>query len=121
MRRRPKASPTLFFLLNLFSIPVLSGGIYFVMQWGITGKVLDNHEKAIVKLETETGTTREADSKARSEMANKFLEVQQKQVEALAKLDTRLAVQETKTETTNKTLDKIAEQLSRLTSVAPRQ
>lgn len=107
--------------MNWFAAPFLGAGIYFLMQWAITGDTLQRHEKDITALKLNETKTTDDERKARAEMANKFLEAQQKQIDALNKLDVRLAITETKTETTNQKLGEIAQELSRITSVVPRR
>jgi hypothetical protein len=108
-------------LINVGGIPLLTIGFGVLAFYFTTGATLTQHSAAIEKLQIETKTTTDVDLKAKEELRKQFLEAQNKNLEILGKLDTRLAVAETKQETANQTLSKIADELSRITSIVPRK
>lgn len=98
-------------LIPLITVVGIMVGFYYT-----TGDALRRHE-------IELGDLRKTDDKngrAREQIAKQFLEYQQKNNEILGKLDTRLAVSETKQEIANQTLGRIAEELARINSASPR-
>ncbi len=94
----------------LTSIAVL-GGFYY-----ITKDTLARHDKEISTIEVEAKVVHEQENKDREKVRGQYLEYQNKTNEILGKLDTRLAVSETKQETANQTLNKIADELARISA-----
>ena len=97
-------------------IPIITGIIILSGFYYVTGATLTRHDKEIELINHNAS----AESKARENVRNEYLLSQAKISDNLAKLDTRLAVSETKQETANQTLAKIADQLSRISGVTVR-
>ncbi len=108
-------------LVQIAGIPVLTAGVYFVMQWALTGDTLKRHDDAIKTIQVEAKANIDAEIKAREDARKTFLDNQLKTTEILGKLDTRLAVSETKQETANQTLKEIAQELTRIGTTAARR
>lgn len=106
-------------LINVGGIPILTIGFGLLAFYFTTGDTLKQHSSAIEKLQFDTKTTTEDERKQREQVRKEFLDSQSKNLEILGKLDTRLAVQETKQEAGNQTLAKIADQLARITAFPP--
>lgn len=104
-------------LINLAAVPVLSAGLGLVGWYYLTSDTLKRHDDAIKTIQVESREQSAAEAKSREESRKTFLDNQLKTTEILGKLDTRLAVSETKQEVANQTLSKIADQLSRMTPV----
>lgn len=102
------------------AIPVLSAGLGLVGWYYLTSDTLKRHDDAIKTIQIESREQGATEAKAREDARKVFLDNQIKTTEVLGKLDTRLAVSETKQEVTNQTLSKIADELSRLTTTSPR-
>ncbi len=107
-------------LINMAAIPVLSAGLGLVGWYYLTSDTLKRHDDAIKTIQIESREQGATEAKAREDARKVFLDNQIKTTEVLGKLDTRLAVSETKQEVTNQTLSKIADELSRLTTTSPR-
>lgn len=101
-------------IVQVLAIPILTVAFYAVGNYFITGNKLAEHDTAIKSLVETEKHDKEEDAKVRERTRNEFLGYQQKTTEILGKLDTRLAVSETKQETANQTLQKIADELSKM-------
>ena len=101
-------------------IPILSVAFYFITTWATTGDRLAQHDTAIRTLIANSQSNKEEEDKAREKTRAEFMSYQQKTTEILGKLDTRLAVSETKQETANQSLQKIVDELARINSVSRR-
>lgn len=124
MPRRPRRLANVFTtgnLVNLLAIPVLSAGIVVIGFYYTTGDTLKRHDEAIIKIETNARQLSETEQKARDEARKQFMESQTKIADVLTKFEVRLAVQENKQETANKTLEKIADELGRIVTLVPRR
>lgn len=104
-------------LTSLGVIPILTaifsvGGFYYV-----TNGTLTRHTDDIVQIKTKLESTATADTTERSKIRDEFLASQMKTVEGIAKLDTRLAVQEQAQKNGNDTLNKIADTLQKITAM----
>lgn len=97
-------------------IPVVTAAIVVSGFYYITQDTLARHNKEIEALTTKA----QAEAVARQAVRDEYLLSQQKINENLGKLDTRLAVSETKQETANQTLSRIADELVKLTSATVR-
>lgn len=104
-------------LINVGGIPVLSAGFIFIGFYFTTGDTLRQHEKSIAEMKQHATDFSEKELKQREETRKLFSDAQQKNVELLSTMNTRLAVQETKQEAANQTLTKIADELARITSI----
>ncbi len=100
-------------IVQVLAIPILTVAFYAVGNYFITGNKLAEHDTAIKSLVEAEKHDKEEDAKAREKTRNEFIGYQQKTTEILGKLDTRLAVSETKQETANQTLLKIADELAK--------
>ena len=120
MPRRPRivngTSFTAAAWAQLLLVPLISGGIILAGFYYTTGDRLNQHEAAIAVIQKAEQKDRETADKRREEIRNEYFTYQQKTNEILSKLDTRLAISETKQETANQTLSKIADQLSKISS-----
>ena len=107
-------------LLNLVAIPFLTAAFGLIGWYYLTNDKLSQHDKAIVAIQLDTKQSTELDRKEREKVRNEFLSNQLRTTDILGKLETRLAVSETKQETANQTLNKIADELSRISTVSGR-
>ena len=103
-------------LLQVGLIPIITGFIILIGFYYVTGATLTRHDKQLDVL-TETS---QKEAKAREAVRNEYLTSQQHIVENLGKLDTRLAVSETKQETANQTLSRIADELGKISAISSR-
>ena len=101
-------------LFQVAAIPVITGCIILIGSYYVTGDTLSRHSKEIEALQTKTQKDREDETKSREKSRTEYLNYQQKTNEILGKLDTRLAISETKQETANQTLSKIADELAKI-------
>ncbi len=108
-------------LLNLFAIPFITVGSVMIGFYYTTGDTLRRHDEAIAAIQKDSKVVTDEDRKTRDNDRQVFLANAVKTADVLAKLDTRLAVNETKQEVANQTLNKIVDELSRITTVAPRR
>lgn len=107
----PNRSPfTLGSLLNLGGIPLITAGIMLIGWYFLTSDTLRRHEEQFKAVSVRT----DQEKADREKIRNDFVANSQKTTEILGKLDTRLAISETKQETANQTLNKIADELVRL-------
>lgn len=97
-------------------LPLLTVGLNIVSDWILKGNKLEENTKAIASIEKRSLTDRAEEQKKREEIRDQYFTYQQKTNEILSKLDTRLAVSETKQEVANQTLSKIVDQLSRIST-----
>lgn len=125
MPRRPQppngSSFTAAAWLQILAVPIVSGAIIITGFYYTTGARLSEHDNAILELKKtnvqdglDAKKDKEEESRAREKTRTEYLSYQQKTNDILGKLDTRLAVSETKQETANQTLQKIADQLGRI-------
>lgn len=123
MARKPVAQtlaqPQLsgFNLATLFQvgfIPLLTAIIILTGFYYVTGATLTRHDKQLDVLTSNV----QSEVKARESVRNEYLASQQKINENLGKLDTRLAVSETKQEVANQTLTRIADELGKISTIA---
>ncbi len=103
-------------LFQVVLIPFVTGGIILAGFYYTTGDTLKRHDKELELLTTNA----KVESGAREKVRDEFLISQQKIGDNIAKLDTRLAVSETKQETANQTLQKIADELSKISAITVR-
>ena len=108
-------------IMNLLAIPVLSAGLGLVGWYYLTSDTLKRHDDAIKTIQVESKVATEEERKARDDARKTFLDNQLKTTEVLGKLDTRLAVSETKQETANQTLKEIVQELSRISTTSSRR
>ena len=94
-------------------IPVITGIIILSGFYYVTGATLTRHDKQLDALTAQSKN----EAAAREAVRNEYLLSQQKINENLGKLDTRLAVSETKQEVANQTLSRIADELSKINSL----
>jgi len=91
-------------VVNVLGIPLISGIIVLSGFYYLTNDTLHRHDDAIKSIQVE-----------RDQSRKQFLDNQVRTTEILGKLDTRLAVAETKQETANQTLSRIADEITKLT------
>lgn len=111
-------------LVQLLAIPVMSAGLGLIGWYYLTlsdHEHLVQHDKQILDIQNQNKAVSTEDKKDRDDARRTFLDNQLKTAEILSKLDVRLAVSETKQEQTNITLNKIADELSRISAMAPRR
>lgn len=101
-------------LVQIGAIPVLTIVFYFVGNYFITGNTLSEHTKELASIEHQRQRDREDEQLVREKTRQQYMDYQQKTTDILSKLDTRLAVSETKQEVANQTLSKIADQLTKI-------
>jgi hypothetical protein len=118
-----KSGFTLGNLVNLGGIPLITAVITISGFYYVTNYKLETQDAAIKALSTKLEaagkslTDKSADDTAqRDKIRDTFLASQIKTTEGIAKLDTRLAVAEKQQETTNATLTKISETLSKIST-----
>ena len=101
-------------IVQVGAIPILTVAFYFIGNYFLTNSTLTEHSKAIAQIEKlrEKDTTEAKNS--REKTVAQFMDYQQKTTEILGKLDTRLAISETKQDTTNQTLSKIADEIVKM-------
>lgn len=118
-RTRPRQPEqfTLGNLTNLMLIPLLTGAIILIGFYYTTNSTLTRYGDDIKTIKTTVDTKVEADSIARTKIRDDFLTAQIKTNDGIAKLDTRLAVAETTQKTQLETLNKIADNLQRISSI----
>jgi len=102
-------------LTNLLVVPFLTGAIILIGFYYTTNSTLVRYGDDIKTVKATVDTKVEADTAARAKIREDFLTAQMKTNEGLGKLDTRLAVAETTQKTQLETLNKIADNLQRLT------
>ena len=107
-------------LVQVGLIPLITGIIILAGNYYVTGDTLKRHETEIATIQSNTKARTEQEEKEREKIRNEYFSYQQKTNEILGKLDTRLAVSETKQETANQTLSKIADELTRISGAARR-
>lgn len=111
-------------LVQLLAIPVMSAGLGLIGWYYLTLSDHDHlvqHDKQILDIQNDRKAVADVEKKDRDEARKAFLDNQLKTADILSKLDVRLAVSETKQEQTNITLNKIADELSRISTMAPRR
>lgn len=101
-------------LVNLGGIPLITAFIMLVGWYFLTSDTLKRHDSELKNIRVETKEKIDDDRRQRENARNEFLENQRKTTEILGKLDSRLAVSETKQEVANQTLSKIADELARI-------
>ncbi len=116
----PRPGFSLGALTNLGAIPILTaiftvGGFYY-----ITNSTLTRHTADIDQIKVEVKKGNEDDTAARAKIRDEFLAAQMKTSDGIGKLDTRLAVAETNQKIANDTLSKIADTLTKITTMPPR-
>jgi N-acyl-D-aspartate/D-glutamate deacylase len=117
-RRRPKEHGfNLATVVQIGIIPIATVGIYYIGNYFLTGDTLARHTQEIAKITQNAEKFQNKETEARQKLRDEYLANQSRTNEILGKLDTRLAVSETKQETANQTLRIIADQLGRITSV----
>lgn len=99
-------------------IPIITGIIILSGFYYVTGATLARHDNDIATMKQDNKQSKEDEEKSREKVRNEYFSYQQKTNEILGKLDTRLAVSETKQETANQTLSKIADSLARINSLS---
>ena len=97
-------------------IPAVTGLIIMIGNYYTTGDTINRHSKEIETLQSINQKDKKEENDAREKVRSEYLNYQQKTNEILSKLDTRLAVSETKQETANQTLNKIADTLSKISA-----
>lgn len=102
-------------------IPMLTVGFFSLGFYFTAGDTLRQHDKDIQAIQVDRAKVKATVDENREKDRNTFLIYQQKTNEILSKLDTRLAVSETKQETANQTLAKIADELSKIASMSGRK
>lgn len=102
-------------LIPILTVIIGLTGFYFT-----TGDTIKRHELEITALQNNNKSRTEQEEKEREKIRSEYFSYQQKTNEILGKLDTRLAVSETKQETANQTLSKIAEELTRISGAGRR-
>jgi predicted nucleic acid-binding Zn-ribbon protein len=105
-------------ITNLLAIPVLTGIIAVTGFYYITTYRLDEYRADIDKVNKIVAEKASTDDAARNKIRDDLLANQVRTAEGISKLDTRLAVAETNQKTANDTLQKIADTLQRITTVA---
>jgi hypothetical protein len=112
--------------LQILAVPIVSGAIIITGFYYTTGARLSEHDAAILDIKktnaselSDAKKDKDEEARSREKTRNEYLTYQQKTNDILGKLDTRLAVSETKQETANQTLQKIADQLSRIGNIQP--
>lgn len=101
-------------------IPIITGIIILSGFYYVTGDTLKRHDTEITSIRNDTKVRTEQEEKEREKIRNEYFSYQQKTNDILGKLDTRLAVSETKQETANQTLSKIADELTRISGATRR-
>lgn len=104
-------------VINVASIPLLSGLVVLIGWYFLTNDTLRRHDDAIRSIQTQAKLTAEDEHKDREASRKVFLDNQTKTTEVLSKLETRLSVQETKQEFANQTLTKIADEIAKLSVI----
>lgn len=132
----PKKAPAPFFtrtsLVNLFTVPAITGVLVLIGFYFVTKDTLDRHTTELNSLKTilpqvskEDRDARdkfaEEERKARDDVRKAFMDNQLKTTEVLGQLSARLLVGENKQEITNQTLNKIVDELSRIQAVSSRR
>lgn len=113
-RRKIDSGFNLSSIVQIAAIPLMGAGFTLIGFYYLTSDTLKRHDEAIKSIQIESKISSDEEHKSRDEARKVFLDNQIKTTEILGKLDTRLAVSETKQEVTNQTLGKIADQLARI-------
>lgn len=97
---------------------VTASGFYYVTNYRLNQQDIEiSNLKTEHKATTQgVGAKIDLEAQSRTAVRNEFLDNQRKTTEILGKLDSRLAVSETKQEAANQTLTRIADELTRLNS-----
>lgn len=103
-------------LIPVLTVIFLAIGFYYT-----AGDTLRLHDTEIREIQKDRKKVLSDITEKRENDRNTFLTYQQKTNEILSKLDTRLAVSETKQEVANQTLAKIADELSKISAVSTRR
>lgn len=122
----PPPAPSWLSVLGGVPIAVLMTFLFSgVTFYSVTNYKLSQYDTEIAKLKTQheqsgpaVQARLDAEATQRTAVRNEFLASQARTAEILSKMDSRLAVSETKQETANQTLNKIADQLQLLNSAA---
>ncbi len=101
-------------LIHLAAIPLISAAVMLVGWYYLTSYRQDETDKTVKSIKAQQTVQTDEDRKEREKLRDKFLDNQLKTNEILGKLDARLAVSETKQESTNQVLNRISDQLQRL-------
>ena len=107
--------------IQVAAIPVITGIIILSGFYYVTGNTLTRHDQQLQLLQSAQAKDKEEESKQREKTRAEYMAYQQKNTEILSKLDTRLAISETKQETANQTLAKIADELTKITAATSRR
>ena len=107
-------------LINVGGIPLITAIFILVGFYFTTSGTLVKYGEDIKTLKSTVDTKVEVDTTARAKIREDFLASQVKTAEGIAKLDTRLAVAEQQQKTSNETLTKISDTLTKITTLPVR-
>lgn len=108
-------------VVQIGAIPIITGVFILSGFYYVTGNTLTRHDQQLQLLQASQAKDKEDESKQREKVRAEYMAYQQKNTEILSKLDTRLAVSETKQETANQTLAKIADELTKISAATSRR